>query len=70
MNISPEDKKWLDEEFPKYKGRTLMKQTLFAYYEAERILLGREKISKRGCSCQLRDLADNVHQLYGKYQRS
>jgi hypothetical protein len=69
MNIKPEDREWLDNKFPTYRGKTLMKETLMAYYEAERILEGREKINKRSCSCQLGDLANKVHMLYGKYQK-
>ena len=67
--MSPEDIDWLDNKFPLYKGKTLMKDTLMAYYEAERLLEGRETIIKRNCSCQLGDLANKVHNLYGKYQK-
>lgn len=67
MIMSPEDKKWLIEEFPNFKGRTMMKQTLQAYYRAEMLLNGWEKVKPRTCSCHLRGLADGVNALYGKF---
>jgi hypothetical protein len=67
--MKAEDIEWLNNKFPTYRGKTMMKETLIAYYEAERILEGRETIRKRNCSCQLNDLASNVHTLYGKYQK-
>jgi len=65
--MSSEDKKWLLEEFPKYKGRTMMKDTVNAYLKAEMILNGWSQIKKRTCSCHLRGLADGVNAAYGKF---
>jgi len=69
MTIKPEDREWLDIKFPTYRGKTLRKETLMAYYEAERILEGKEYITKRGCSCEFGNLVNKVHTLYEKYRK-
>jgi|VirMetMinimDraft_7_1064189.scaffolds.fasta_scaffold37937_5 hypothetical protein len=38
-----------------------------AYYEAERILSGREEIVKRGCKCEYPELARYVTAKYKKF---
>lgn len=58
---------WLKEEFPKHQGKTLRGETLKAYYEAERILLNRDKIQPRGCSCNYNQLKAFVDELYEKW---
>ena len=65
--MSPEDKTWLLEHFPKYMGRTMMKETLQAYYKAEMLLNEWDKIRPRSCSCQLGDLAREVNTKYEKF---
>lgn len=65
--MSSEDRQWLIEEFPKYRGRTMMKKTVDAYLKAEKILNGWDKINPRTCSCHLRGLADTVNAAYGKF---
>lgn len=62
--MSEEDKNWLIEEFPAFIGRTLMKQTLNAYYRAEKLLHGWEKEKRRSCSCNLRHLKENTEWKY------
>lgn len=62
--MSKEEKTFLLEEWLPVKGTTLRGPTLSLYYEAERILEGREKINKRSCSCALRGMAENVHNLF------
>ncbi len=62
-----EDKEWLMLEFPKYKGKTIRGEVLKAYYEAERILAGKEQIRKRGCSCELRGMATGVDKSYNNW---
>jgi hypothetical protein len=68
--MNSEDKKWLLEEFPKYKGRTMMKETVTAYLKAEMLLNGWEKVKQRTCSCHLRGLADGVNAAYNTFIKS
>ena len=65
--MSEEDKKWLLEEFPKYKGKALKDEVLNAYYIAERILKGNPTIHKRGCTCEYGGMANEVNTLYNKF---
>ena len=67
--MNSKDEKWLEEIFPQYKGRTVRGEVLTAYYEAERILNGWDKTKRRGCSCELRSLANSVNKLYENWQR-
>ena len=60
---------WL-KGFKQYVGRTLTGQVLGAYYEAERILLGKSVINKRGCSCEYRALATKVNDLYELWEKN
>jgi hypothetical protein len=62
--MSQEDKYWLIEDFPRFIGRTLMKDTLKAYYKAEMLLHGWDEIKRRGCSCSLRSLKEVVEWKY------
>lgn len=60
---------WLKEVFiDKHQGLILKGETLKAYYEAERILKGKDKIDKRPCTCQFKDLARIVNSLVDQYQ--
>lgn len=61
------DIKWLEEEFPKYKGKPLDGVVLNAYYLAEKLLKGNPTIHKRGCTCQYGSLANEVNTLYRKF---
>ena len=58
------EKNWLLRVFPQFRDRTLRGEVVDAYYEAERILLKKEQITTRGCSCEYRSLATNVNKLY------
>lgn len=62
--MSEEDKYWLIEEFPSYIGLTLMRDTLKAYYRAEKLLNGWDEIKKRTCSCSLRSLKEDTERKY------
>lgn len=62
-----EDTIYLKEVFPQHRGRTIRGETLAVYYETERILQGKQQIQKRGCSCEFRSMAENVHMLYDKW---
>lgn len=65
--MNKEDKDWLLEVFPTHRGRTIRGETLAAYYRAEMLIQGRDKINKRGCSCELRGMADQVDNIYNKW---
>ena len=65
--MNSEDIKWLLEEFPKYRGKTIKGDVSNSYYKAEMILNGWSQVKKRTCSCQLRSLADGVDKLYNKW---
>lgn len=67
--MSKEEEKFLLEEWLPVKGKTLRGPNVSLYLEAERILEGRDKINKRNCSCQLRGMAENVHNLFSEWQR-
>lgn len=59
---------WLKEEFiANHQGKILKGATLNAYYEAERILRGKDKIDRRGCSCQHKDLSKAVNSMIDQY---
>lgn len=64
------DEKWLLEEFPKYKGLVPRGEVWGKYLEAERILLGKEKIMERGCGCVRNSVAHNVDTLYEQWLTS
>lgn len=65
--MNEEDKYWLIEEFPSFIGRTLMKDTLRAYYRAEKLLHGWEHEKKRTCSCSLRSLKEKTEYKYRQW---
>lgn len=66
--MSSEDIEWLRNEFPLHRHRTLRGETLQAYYRAEMLLNGYDKINVRGCSCQYRTLKNSVDMLYDRRQ--
>ena len=61
------DKNWLLREFPKFKGLVPKGEVWSQYLEAERILLGRDKIMERGCGCVRNSVKHNVDLLYEKW---
>jgi hypothetical protein len=67
--MSNQDIEYL-KNFKQYIGRTLSGPVLGAYYEAERILLGKQVINKRSCSCEYRSLATKVNDLYELWEKN
>ena len=67
--MTQEEAVWLKEHFEKkcYKA-TIKGHVLGCYYEAERILRGKDKINKRGCACQYRDMAKTVNSMFDQHQ--
>ena len=65
--MSNEDKEWLKNVFPTFIGKTLMKDTLQAYYKAEMLLNGWDTIKKRGCACNYRSLKNSTEKSYNKW---
>ncbi len=53
-----------DIEYSKF---ALTRNTINQWYEAERILSGRDKISPRSCSCEWRVVARQVHALRNQH---
>ena len=66
--MNKEQIKWLQNIFPQYRDRVMRADTLQAYYEAERILLGLEQINKRGCSCNYKRMQAEINKLYDTWQ--
>ena len=66
--MTQEEAVWLKEHFEKkcFKA-TLKGHVLGCYYEAERILRNKDKIDKRGCACQYKDLARVVNSMFDQY---
>lgn len=59
---------WLKEHFEKKCYRATLKgSTVGCYYEAERILRGKDKINKRGCTCQHKDMGKLVNSMFDQY---
>ena len=65
--MNKDNQKWLKEEFPKYQKRILRGEVLNAYYTAEMLLNGVDKINKRGCYCEYGSLKDSVESKYSKW---
>jgi len=66
--MTQEEAVWLKEHFEKKcKGATIKGNVLGCYYEAERILRGKDKINRRGCACQYKDLARVVNSMFDQY---
>jgi hypothetical protein len=65
--MNENNKDWLLNEFPKYRGRLLKGEVLKAYYDAERILLNLPEIKKRGCGCHYGSMAREVDRLYDQW---
>lgn len=68
--MSEAEQRWLDEVFPTHQGKMVRGEVLQAYYEAERILKGKQTIQKRGCSCQFTGMAREVDRLYEQYRNN
>lgn len=66
--MNSKDKEWLINTFPVYyKENIFDKQVLNAYYEAERILLGNDKLNRRGCSCNYNRAQEQIDRLYKQF---
>lgn len=66
--MNSEDKEWLIVTFPEYyQGNIFDKEVLNAYYNAEKILLGNDKINRRGCDCQYNRVQQQIDRLYKQF---
>lgn len=65
--MNEDNRNWLLNTFPTFRGRTIMGEVLQAYLRAEMLLKGADQINKRTCGCQYRALAEAVHTLYDKW---
>jgi len=67
--ISQQQADWLINTFAPLRGRTLMKEVLSAYLEAESILLGTPTPRRISCKCELGHLKENTERLYGNWYK-
>ncbi len=67
--MSEQEIDWLYVGFPAFKNRTLRKETLDAYYKAERLLNGWDKERRRDCSCEFRSLKEQVDMKHHKWTK-
>jgi len=65
--MNSEDRRWLKESFPTFQKRVLRGDVLNAYYRAEMLLNGTDKINKRSCFCQHGELQDGVNKKYNDW---
>ena len=66
--MTQEEAVWLKEHFEKKCCKASIKgHVLGCYYEAERILRKKDKINKRGCTCQYKDMAKTVNSMFDQY---
>lgn len=65
--MNEESKQWLLTEFPTHSIKTLRGETLSAYYRAEMLLNGWDRIKQRSCSCQYRGLKNSVDGSYKQW---
>jgi hypothetical protein len=68
--MNEKDITWLTGIFPVYRDKVMKGSTLQAYYEAERLLLNLETIKKRGCSCDYKQMQQDINKLYDEWQTS
>tara|TARA_R110000803_G_scaffold33722_4_gene73782 strand:+ start:3572 stop:3784 length:213 start_codon:yes stop_codon:yes gene_type:complete len=61
---------FLNEKFKWVLGLTLRGEVVNTYLEAERILLKKEKINRRNCSCQYGALKRSVDSLYETWKKT
>ena len=67
MTLTFEQAKYI-RDGEKYLGLIMKGDRLTWYYETERLLLGREKIEKRGCSCEHKKLNNMVGSLLSQHK--
>lgn len=68
--MNEKDKQFLEVAFKEVYGHTLRGIVVERYYEAERILLKKERIQKRNCTCQYGALKRSVDSLYEKWLKN
>lgn len=66
--MTEQETTWLLQEFPKYQGTKIMKNTYRMYLEAERILNGWKETKPRDCVCTYGELEESVNKLYDQFQ--
>ena len=68
MELNKQEASYILDGEKKYVGRILRGDVLNWYYETERLLRGLDKPNIRGCNCEYRALAANVHSLIGQHR--
>lgn len=64
--MTRKEEKWLRDEFVKYMELTLMpnSETLYKYYEAQRLLNGWSEVRTLSCPCDYRYLKTSVNIMW------
>lgn len=68
MELNKQQSSYILDGEKKYAGRIMKGDTLSWYYETERLLRGWDTTKPRGCSCEYRALANEVHSLIGQHR--
>lgn len=68
MELSKQQAQSILDGEKRFAGRIMKGDVLAWYYEAERLLRGWETTKPRGCSCEYRALANEVHSLIGQHK--
>ena len=68
VRISEKDSKWLKGHFAKESyGKVPRGNVIHDYLQAEKILIGYDKIKRRGCGCEYGSMARAVDKLYKEW---
>lgn len=68
MELSKQEAKYILDGEKQYIGLILKGAVLEWYYEVERLLRGWDAKKPRGCSCEYRALANEVHSLINQHK--
>ena len=68
--MNDKDRKFLEVAFREVYGHTLRGIVVDRYLEAERILLNKERIHRRSCSCSYGSLKRSVDSLYERWLKN
>ena len=67
--MTHQEAKYIVEKFENYAmGRILKGDVTGIYYETERIIKGKDKIQKRGCTCEYKNMARIVTSLFEQHK--
>jgi len=67
--LTYKEAEWLVNFSKNTLGLKLQGDVVNQYYEAERLLMGKDKINRRGCTCHYKSLAKMVSSLWDQYKQ-